>query len=304
MEPRIEVLTRLGPTDVAHVGALVDRATQADRTPPLSEHARLHLQHGGDSAVRHVLARAGDALVGYAQVDPTDPVAGSSAELVVDPPSRRRGIGRQLVATALTVSPDGRLRLWAHGDHPAAGRLAHEFGLDRVRTLWQLRRPLGDPLPDAPLPHGVTVRTFRPGQDDDAWVALNAAAFAGHPEQGRWTVEDLRHRTVEGWFDPAGFFLAERDGRLVGFHWTKVHGGGSDSGHGHPPIGEVYVVGVGPSERGTGLGRALTVIGLEHLRGLGLVDVLLYVDADNEAALRLYEGLGFQRWSADVMFST
>jgi mycothiol synthase len=153
----------------------------------------------------------------------------------------------------------------------------------------------------------VDVRTFHPGEDDQAWLDLNAAAFAHHPEQGRWTTEDLQRRMEEPWFDPAGFFLAERSDppRLVGFHWTKVHSGEVDRAEqGHPPIGEVYVVGVDAAERGNGLGRALTIVGLRHLQSLGLRDVMLYVDADNAPAVRLYENLGFTRYDTDVMFSS
>src|SRR6185437_13617964 len=102
---------------------------------------------------------------------------------------------------------------------------------------------------DAPLPAGVRLRTFRPGADDEAWLALNAAAFADHPEQGSWTLQDLHARMAESWFDPQGFLLAEtEDGELAGFHWTKIHGGDGhghqhSGDHGHEPIGEVYVVG-------------------------------------------------------------
>ncbi len=317
---RVEVLDRLDASELAAVALLVERATETDGVRPLSEHVSLHLRHGGDAAVRHVLLYAGRRLAGYGHLDVTDTVAGSSAELVVDPGARGRGLGRRLVHQLLAETPDGRLRLWSHGDHAAAGALARSMGLTRSRALWQMRRSLFAPLPAPALPAGVAVRTFRPGDDDSAWLALNARVFAGHPEQGRWELADLARREAEPWFDPAGFFLAVRaePERIVGFHWTKVHGGGQvdahtephehehghEHGHGHDPIGEVYVVGVDPGERGSGLGRALTLVGLAHLRALGLPEAMLYVDADNTPAIRLYTELGFTHWDTDVMFST
>jgi mycothiol synthase len=80
---------------------------------------------------------------------------------------------------------------------------------------------------------------------------------------------------------------------MAGFHWTKVH----DS-----RLGEVYVVGVDPAEQGSGLGRALTLAGLRHLRDLGVPEAMLYVDEDNASAIRMYKGLGFSRASADAMY--
>jgi mycothiol synthase len=172
-----------------------------------------------------------------------------------------------------------------------------------------MRMPLAAlPADDPVVPPGVTIRTFRPGYDEEAWLAVNHRAFAHHPEQGAWTMSDLRLREAEPWFDPSGFFLAQRDGRLAGFHWTKVHseGGagseGSAGGESGAPIGEVYVVGVDPGKQGGGLGRALTLTGLAYLRRLGLADVMLYVDEDNTAAVRLYTALGFSRWSTDAMY--
>jgi mycothiol synthase len=302
--PRLEDHTRLAGPELTEVLDLIHDVTDADGVLPLSEHVMLHLRYGGDAPVRNLLLRAPDGvLAGYAHLDVTDAVEGSSAELAVRPAYRRRGYGHALVEGLLARSPDGRLRLWAHGQHPAAEALALGMGFERTRVLLQLRRSLHAPLPTPELPPGVTVREFLPGQDDAAWIALNNRAFRGHPEQGAWTTEDLHRREQESWFDPAGFFLAEHEGDLVGFHWTKVHGSDpSPDSHGHEPIGEVYVVGVDPAFEGRGLGPALTLIGLRHLRSLGLTQVMLYVDETNHRAIALYEHLGFTRWDVDVTF--
>ena len=305
---RLELLGRLDADEVASVALLVERATEADGVRPLSEHVVLHLRYGGDAPALNILAYRGADLVGYAHLDTTDEVAGASAELVVDPAHRGAGLGRHLVEAALAGTADGRLRLWTHGGHPAAAALAAAMGFTKIRELWQMRRPLGGELPAPAWPAHIAVRTFVPGRDDEAWLALNARAFADHPEQGAFGRTDLERRMREPWFDPAGFFLAYRtdDERLVGFHWTKVHGGEDGEhgpgGHGHDAIGEVYVVGVDPDAQGGGLGRALTLVGLEHLRRRGLPHVLLYVEADNAAAIRVYQGLGFTRWDTDVMY--
>jgi mycothiol synthase len=264
----------------------------------------LHLRYGGDPSARNLLLVSDGGLAGYAHLDPTDQVAGPSGELVIHPAHRGRGFGLALLR-ALVAAADGRqLRLWAHGDLPAAARLAAAAGFRRVRALWQMRRSLQARLGQPQLADGVTVRTFEPGRDEDDWLDLNARAFAHHPEQGGWTRADLDLREREPWFDPAGFFLAERGRKLVGFHWTKIHGQASgESAHGHEPIGEVYVVGVDPAERGSGLGRALTVVGLRYLRARGLFEAMLYVDEGNTAAIGLYESLGFTHWDTDVMFA-
>jgi mycothiol synthase len=243
---------------------------------------------------------ADEILVGYGQIDGTDPVEAPSAELVVHPGHRSRGHGRTL-GEALLAATGKRLRVWAHGGHPAARHLAVQLGLKLFRELQQLRRPLasgaGQDLPEPRLPDGVTVRTFVPGEDDSAWLAVNAAAFAHHPEQGGLTQRDLDDREAEPWFDPEGFFLAFRGADLVGFHWTKVHPVAE--------IGEVYVLGVAPAEQGSGLGRALTAIGLRHLaEDRGLPTAMLYVDADNAAAVAVYHRIGFTLHETDLMYRT
>jgi mycothiol synthase len=306
--PVIEVTGPLAEPAAARVLQLVEAATEHDSISPLSEHALLHLRYGGDPQARNLLLTSGGELAGYAHLDPTDPVEGPSGELVIQPAHRRRGLGLALTRALLAETGSRPLRLWAHGDLPGADRLAERAGFERIRALWTMRRSLSAPIDSPTFPDGVTLRTFTVGADEAAWLDLNRKAFATHPEQGAWTLDDLALREREPWFDPAGFFLAERpaeggSAELVGFHWTKIHGehpGGP--AHGHEAIGEVYVVGVAPSARGTGLGRALTLEGLRYLRSRGLADVMLYVDEANMPAIRLYESLGFAHWDTDVMF--
>ena len=293
----------LTPGLAAQVQALAAAATRADGVPPLSEDVLLQVRHGSGAQARDLALTAADgALTGYAHLDApdTDGRGGdASGELVVHPAWRRRELGTALASALLAGATGYGVRLWAHGELPGAVGLAKAAGFSRYRALLRLRMPLAAvPEEEPALPPGMSIRTFRTGMDDDAWLAVNRRAFAHHPEQGSWTREDLRRRETEEWFDPDGFFLAERDGRLAGFHWTKVHPDGGDGG----PIGEVYVVGVDPGQQGGGLGRALTLAGLRHLRRLGLADVMLYVDEDNVAAVRMYTALGFTRWSTDVMY--
>jgi len=303
----IRIAQRLTSAEVGEVLTLVRLATEEDGVAPLSEHVMLHLRYGGDRQARNVLLTEAGGIVGYAHLDPTDPVAGPSGELVIHPAHRRHKLGLALVQALTAEAGDRQLRLWAHGDLPAASRLARSAGFERVRALWQMRRSLQAQLDRPQIAEGITVRTFVIGRDEDEWTALNRRAFATHPEQGAWTRADLDLREQEPWFNPEGFFLAERAGRLVGFHWTKIHGqDGEDSeeiGHAHQAIGEVYVVGVDPTERGSGLGRALTLVGLRYLRSRGLFQVMLYVDESNTPAIRLYESLGFTHWDTDVMFA-
>jgi mycothiol synthase len=268
------IRNRLTDDDVAALLEVIDEAAAADGVRPIGESALLRLRDG-DGAV---LAYDGGALAGVGVLD------GDVGEVAVRPALRRRGHGRALVTALLGQA--GSLRMWAHGELPGAVALAGSLGFERFRALWRMRRSLADELPPLTMPPGVRLRTFQPGRDEDTWVRLNARAFADHPEQGTWTRADLERREREPWFSPEGFFLAERDGRPAGFHWTKVHPPGEDG----EPLGEVYVVGVDPSAQGLGLGKALTLAGLHHLRSAGL------------PAVMLYEGLGFAHWSTDAMY--
>jgi mycothiol synthase len=291
--------------------ALLAAAEESDGNPSLSEQTVISLR-AGDLAEHSLLTLAlyspdedsdpssGQDLAGFAVVV-GEPDGTGVLEIAVHPSYRNQGVADRLVGALKADRGLEGLKAWSHGNHEAAADLAARYGFGPVRELWKMRLTTATAeLPDVGLPAGVTLRAFVPGQDEDGWLAANSAAFAHHPEQGSMTRADLEARMAEDWFDPAGFLLAvDADGRLLGFHWTKVH-----PRHGaHPAIGEVYVVGVAPAAQGMGLGKALTVAGIRYLQHLGLHAVMLYTDADNSAAVALYRGLGFTRWDMDVMYA-
>ncbi|WP_417234366.1 mycothiol synthase [Arthrobacter sp.] len=295
------------------IATLAADAEDTDGNPPLSEQTLVDLRTGeADGGLLLVAAWLADdegqpsgELIGVAVAVVSSGGEPGTLEIVVHPEYRNDGIGAALLATLAAQKPAGQLQAWSHGNHEAAARLAQHHGYAPVRELWKMRLMHDAGLPAARMPDGYRLRTFVPGQDEQPWLDANAAAFAHHAEQGAMTAGDLRARMEEDWFDPEGFLLAEAaDGSIAGFHWTKVHPAMKSPTTGeHQAVGEVYVVGVVPSAQGTGLGRALTIAGIEHLRSRGLSAVMLYVDADNTAAVGLYRQLGFTRWDVDVMYA-
>lgn len=299
--PSVHTAAHLTPQRQREVAEAADLARGHDGVAPLSEETLLRLDsrpaegEAPDPTWRHLLVDGPDGLAGYAHLDHSDPAA-PWAELFVTPLSRHAGIGSALWQAVHEAAP--AVRVWAHGFLPVAAAFARARGLRVVRELWQMARPLTDEItaPSRPLPPGFTITTFDPDDERDErdWLAVNAAAFVDHPEQGRIDRRALRARMAEPWFDPAGFFLVrDPEGALAAFHWTKVEHGS----------GEVYVVGVHPERQGLGLGAVATAHGLQHLRDQGLTRVSLYVDGDNEAAIATYRRLGFERVGLDVQLA-
>jgi mycothiol synthase len=283
--------TALSDDEQRRIRQLIAAAEHADGVAPVGDQVLRELAY---DRTRHLVASDGDEVVGYLNLSGPPPMA----EMVVHPNARRRGIGSAMARTGLSEGGDDA-RLWAHGNLAPARATAAALGLVVVRELLQMRRPLTD-LPPVTVSDGVRITTYSGPADDAELLRVNNAAFAWHPEQGGWTDADIAERRREPWFDPAGLFMAvdEHTGKLLGFHWTKVHSG---------DLGEVYVVGVDPAAQGRGLGATLTSVGLHHLAER-LSDseqptVMLYVEADNSAAVKTYQRLGFDVFSVDAAYS-
>lgn len=299
----LEIKRQMATDDIASVTELLDAAARADGRRPLSDHLYLDLVNGGlDGFAGFLASEPGhDHPVAYAQIS-----RGNDAhafELVIHPHHRYEmaTIGPELIEAALEVvaaDGGGRVNWWVFEPTTAHTALAEAAHMSRSRTLHQMRRPL-------PTGMAVTIetRSFVPGADDTAWLRVNNRAFARHGEQGGWSIETFCQRQQEPWFDPAGFRILdvtdEHGTQMAGFCWTKVHPAIEP---GEQDLGEIYVIAVDPEFHGRGFGAQLTLAGLEHLSQHGIEVAMLYVDADNSAAVTLYERLGFSVHSTNAAF--
>lgn len=288
------------PDELSNLRTLAARGVAADHNEPFGDQTWVELTSGNAWLITTGEPELTGASTIVIPADETQPVL---VELVVAPDARGAGLGRALVDATKTlitqeVSKEQVITAWSHGDHPAARDFAARVGLEPVRILYRMAVEIDrESFGEVTVPDGYSIRTFEPGTDDATWLDLNATAFADHPEQGQLTQKDLDARKAEDWFDPAGFFIAEDStGAPVGFHWTKTPVGSS--------AGEVYAVGVHPKTQGTGLGKALTIHGMNHLASSGLEKIVLYVDDENRPAVNLYNSLGFGVENTDVMFSS
>jgi mycothiol synthase len=283
--------TGLSDDEQRRIRELIAAAKQADGVAPVGDQVVRELPH---DRTRHLVAVEGDEVIGYLNL--TEEPA--MAELVVHPDARRRGIGSAMARTGLSEGGDDA-RIWAHGNLEPARATAAALDLVVVRELLQMRRPLTD-LPPVTVPDGVRIRTYSGPADDAELLRVNNAAFAWHPEQSGWTEDHVAERRAEPWFDPAGLFMAVdvHTDKLLGFHWTKVHS---------QDLGEVYVVGVDPAAQGRGVGATLTLVGLHHLAerlsDSAQPTVMLYVEADNSAAVKTYQRLGFGVFTVDAAYA-
>ena len=300
----MQELKQLTPDLQEQVLSLIITAQNFDNTPAIAEHVLLHLRHGGDKADSHLVIQKDKQVIGYAHLDKTDHVAGPSVELVIHPEHRGSGIGSDLLKSAIEACGN-KIRLWSHGDLPQARSLAELNNFIKVRTVIQMSKELTEV---SPVNCDYQIRSFLPDLDNNAWLTLNNLAFTNHSEQGNWSEADLLIRLNEDWFDEKGFFVSQDKDQLIGFCWTKIHGGHSHSHstgedhHDHEPIGEIYVTAVINKYAGKGIGKALTITGLNYLKYQGLNSAILYVDSDNQAAFNLYQSLGFVESGRDVMY--
>lgn len=285
----------LSPTRRQDIRGLLGTTTAHDGVSPLDEAAILALE--GQEAQHLLIERPGDAGEAAALIGYTSVLEDGTVQGMVHPAHRRRGHGTAMLREALTLHADAAV--WSHGALDGALAFLAGAGLAETRRLLTLRRDLagGQPLPEVPSStlEGLRLDTFEPDRDAESWVRVNARAFAEHPEQGALTRADLEQRLAQPWFDAEDMLVALRDEELVGFVWVKREHPGATEGD-----AEIYVVATDPSVQGYGLAGLMMAASLARLQEGGVPGVELYVEADNTAALRLYENWGFTVSGRDV----
>lgn len=277
----------MGEADIGALVRLLEAASAADGHRALGEHKWLDLVQGGREGFAGFIARetTRHRVIGYAQISRGDSRSWA-VEYVVHPRWREadQELRHDLVSAALgeiALQGGGHVHVWVPLPTPVDDAVAAGLGLERGRDLHQMRRPL--PLEE--MHSTLLTRSFRPGEDEERWLAVNNGAFRRHPEQGNWTLETIEDREAQEWFDPDGFLLHEIGDDLAGYCWTKVHD--------EEQMGEIYVIAANPAYQGRGLGKQLVLAGLDYLSARGLPTAMLYVDRDNVAARALYKSLGF-----------
>lgn len=297
----VEVISQLEGPRVAELEELIAASAAVDKHEPIGEHKFLRMQHGDDLAIGF-MAYEGERLVGYAHTLTygEGQERRVSCELVVHPDARRSGIGSTLIEYVIKraqIEGAQRLDLWAYNDSDASRGMMRAYEMSPSRKLMHMHRHPGPP-PFVADRKGVVIRTFRPGEDEEAWLALNNHIFADHPENGNWTMEDLRARMAQPWFRADDVLMLEVDGTLAGFCWLKVNERGDEG-----MVGEVYVIGTAPEYHGRGLGRYLLGESLRHLSERNVAAVAVYVDESNVRAVALYWSFEFHHHHVDVLYS-
>ena len=276
--------TPFTPEHIAPVQEFAALVAGADGIDAFGEQTLFNLS---SASVTHLLLTKLDTVVAYGQIDR------HSAELAVHPQYRRNGIGGALLDAV--KARDARAAIWAHGDLEGARALARSRSLSPTRELVYMTAGLDSRAAIPQVPAGITLTTFTEADASD-WLAVNAAAFADHPEQGRLTHADLQERLSQPWFDPRVFWLArDESGELLGYMWVKREAGADTA--------EIYVLGVSPAAQGRGVGKFLTEYALAHMATLGVKTMDLYVEGDNTPALATYTRYGFTRAITHVQYT-
>ena len=199
---------------------------------------------------------------------------------------------QQALAHAPMGAPVSIEHLYVYAQNRAARQRLEKFGYSRERVFYRMAIEFDAPPPGPQLPPGISIRSFRSGEDDRAVYEAYEEAQAdewGHEWMpfDKWRYYFVE---VEEEFDPEAWFLAVEDETVVGYalcRWDRA---------GEPDRSTVRYLAVRRPWRKRGIALALLHAAFGGMykhgkRGAGLgVDATSYTGAD-----RLYVRAGMHR---------
>jgi mycothiol synthase len=226
-------------------------------------------------------------------------------ELCVIPPYRRQGIGRALLATALSSLRERKMETaqsWSRDDKPVVKHLLESAGFKVNRAFSTMRRDLG-PVVNVEVNRDVTFRSMNETSEDlQLMRELNNEAFKEHFNFRPSTIEEWQHWSKHPDFDREGWFFTFLGTEPVGFVGTWIDR--KYVAYRQEKLGWIDSIGVLKPYRNKDIGTSLILKGMEHLRKRGMTIVELGVDDSNPtSAIRLYEKVGFQTTRKELTYS-
>lgn len=222
---------------------------------------------------------------------------------------------RKRIGTAMLTWTEERLRQIA-SEHTWPGKrffqagaadtekgataLFEKFGYEPARYELSMKRLIVDPLPDAPMPAGLEVRSVQPEHIRPIWDAMQEA-FRDH-----WGYVAGTEIDYQGWLEQSSF---QPDLWKVAWDGDQVAGmvlnfiDHAENEEYKRLRGYTEGISVRRPWRKRGLARSLIVQSINMFKDMGMTETSLGVDSQNlSGAFRLYQGVGYKKIKQFVIY--
>lgn len=283
-------IVRPRPSDIAAVFDLQTRSDIAEYGEPDSELSDLQHEWTKINLEQDAWVVRGDPgkILAYGAIVPYQ--EDFRFDLYLDPgqadPKLARGLLVHCETRALSLAEKGKLagRTFLAHVNTDEKSLYIGAGFKYVKSYYQFHIDLSADLEAPTWPPGVAVRMAVQVDDDEAIYRVVQTAFE-RPEDQAPTIEQWRsHMIRPKLYDPGLWFLATAESEIVG----------TSLGVKYETEGWIRQLGVIPAWRGKGIATALLQHTFLAFRDRGYKRVGLAMEAQNEKALVLYDGVGMK----------
>jgi len=284
----------ISPEDELGLKALDTACKAVDGDEPVSDLPGDAMKAAVEHMDNALCVMANNEIVAAAWVHANPPQDGLQKVMLggrVHPEYRRKGIGQALIAWAESralnlAKPDVTLQLVIANEALTedANALYLDYGYENIFTEFMLIRPLDEPLPEIPLPEGLTERRW-----DTASAPLFFQAYAEGFKDRLGEVVPVKEEWIAGYaeededFRPDLSRVVLEENNPAAFITCEISG----------QTGWIAQIAVVQERRRKGLARAILVQALKRLQDEGCVEAALHVNANNAHAAAAFFDVGF-----------